>query len=251
MNHVFFEVFEKLPRVGPGNNESTGRAFNIIKSKPGFPQNPNILDIGCGTGVHTTHLATLSDGKIIAMDNHQAFLDKLQTRMITQGVADKIDIQKGDMGAMDFDKESFHLLWVEGAIFIIGFENGLSQWRQFLKPGGFIALTDLFWFKPNPPEEPKAFFDQIAPGMLNLEEALAVVERTGYRCVDHFQLPANVWWDSFYTPLEEQLPIFRETYKDDSEAMETIEFFQAEIDIYRKYSDHYGYIFFILEKSEG
>ncbi len=248
MNHIFFEIFEQLQRVGPGNNESTEKAFNIIKSNTTLPQNLNILDIGSGTGIHTIHLSKLINGKITAMDNHQAFLDKLQTRLISEGAEDKIHCQKGDMGAMDFEKESFDLIWAEGCIFILGLEEGLKQWRKYLKPGGFIALTDAFWFKPDPPAELKTFWQQIYPGLLNHEEALGVIERTGYRCVDNFQLPESVWY-AFYHPLEELLKKFREKYHDNSEALIIIEALQKEIDMYRKYSDYYGYIFYILEKN--
>ena len=39
----FYELFETLPRCGPGDNESTRRAFNTI---PKHPEQPFILDIG-------------------------------------------------------------------------------------------------------------------------------------------------------------------------------------------------------------
>jgi len=43
----FYELFEALPRGGPGDNEFTRRAFNVI---PKLPKRPFILDIGCGPG---------------------------------------------------------------------------------------------------------------------------------------------------------------------------------------------------------
>jgi hypothetical protein len=38
----FYELFESLPRGGPGDNKSTRRAFNTI---PEPPEQPFILDI--------------------------------------------------------------------------------------------------------------------------------------------------------------------------------------------------------------
>ena len=70
----FYELFEALPRGGPGDEESTRRAFNSI---PKLSEQPLILDIGCGHGVQTIELAKISKGTIIALDNHQAFLNKL------------------------------------------------------------------------------------------------------------------------------------------------------------------------------
>lgn len=250
MEKFFYEIFEQLPRVGPGNNESTRKAFEIITSGAELPRHLNILDIGCGTGIHTIQLAKLINGKITAMDNHQAFLDKLQNRLDAEGVLDKIDCILGDMGSMAFEKESFDVIWAEGSVFILGFEKGLNQWRKYLKSGGYIALTEIFWFKPDPPAELKTYFDQICPGMLSQEEALRVTEKAGYRPIDFFQLPEIAWWDDLYRPLEEQLKVFREKYPDNPDALGTIDSFQMEIDMYRKYSDYYGYTFFILEKKE-
>ena len=62
----FYELFEALPRCGPGDNDSTRRAFNTI---PRLPEQPFILDIGCGPGVQTIELAQISRGTIIALDN--------------------------------------------------------------------------------------------------------------------------------------------------------------------------------------
>lgn len=250
MEKLFYEIFEQLPRVGPGNYESTRKALEIITSGAGLPRHLNILDIGCGTGIHTIQLAKLINGKITAMDNHHVFLDKLQRRLDAEGVLDKIDCVLGDMGSMTFEKESFDVIWAEGSMFIIGLENGLNQWRKYLKSGGYIALTDLFWFKPDPPAELKTFFEQIAPGMMSREEALRVAEKAGYKPIGHFQLPEIAWWEDFYGPLEEQLKVFREKYTDNSDAPGTIDRLQMEIDMYRKYSDYYGYTFFILEKIE-
>ena len=250
MNHVFYEIFGQLPRVGPGNNESTRKAFKILTSGQKSPRYLNILDIGCGTGIHTIQLAKLIDGKITAIDNHQAFLDKLQRRLEKEGVVDKIVCLPGDMGAMDFEKESFNVIWAEGSIFILGFARGLKEWWKYLKPGGLMALTEIFWFKPAPPEELKAFLGQECPGMIGLEEAVAVIERSGYNLIDHFPLPEIAWWADYYRPLERLLEAFREKYRDNSEALGIIEHIQREIDMYRKYSDYYGYIFFMLGKKE-
>ena len=79
----FYEVFEALPRCGPGGNEHTRRAFNTLQN---LPEQPFILDIGCGTGMATLELAKLSNGKIIGIDIDQDALDKLIQKIKQQGL---------------------------------------------------------------------------------------------------------------------------------------------------------------------
>ncbi|MEZ5335151.1 MAG: hypothetical protein R2741_07905 [Methanolobus sp.] len=38
-------------------------------------------------------------------------------------------------------KQEFDVIWAEGSIFILGLEKGISYWKQFLKDGGYMALT--------------------------------------------------------------------------------------------------------------
>ncbi|MCP4214087.1 MAG: class I SAM-dependent methyltransferase [bacterium] len=249
MEKLFYEIFETLPLLGPRTKETTLKAFNAITSKKTLPQPLSILDIGCGKGNQTIQLAKLIEGKIIALDRHQPFLDVLQSRLKTEGLSDKIQCLQGDMTKMEFEPESFDIIWTEGSIFIIGFEQGLKQWKKYLKPGGCIAVTEIFWFKPDPTAELQAFWDGHCPDMTDQEGALEVIRKTGYRPIDYFKLPARAWWN-YYNPQQEQLNVFREKYKNDSSALELIESFQLEINMYRKYSDYYGYIFFILEKDE-
>ena len=131
----FFEVFEDLPRQGPGSREATLRALSRINKLP--PQ-PAVLDIGCGCGMQTQILAQELKTKILAIDNHRPVLDRLAQSAAWSG----LDIETRELSMIDmpFDAQSFDLLWCEGAIFIIGLERGLTEFHRYLKPGGYLFL---------------------------------------------------------------------------------------------------------------
>jgi ubiquinone/menaquinone biosynthesis C-methylase UbiE len=93
---VFFELHRGLPREGPSDNESTKKAYAMLK---GLPEKPRILDMGCGLGMQTVTLVKVSNSEIFAVNNHQPFLEQLKKTAKEKGVADKITAVNADMTA--------------------------------------------------------------------------------------------------------------------------------------------------------
>ena len=73
--NVFYELFNGLPRGGPGGNEYTRKAYKQLED---IPSQPRILDVGCGPGMQTLELARLSSGHVTGLDTHQPHLDVLE-----------------------------------------------------------------------------------------------------------------------------------------------------------------------------
>jgi SAM-dependent methyltransferase len=240
---IFFEVHSGLPRQGPGDAESTARALSFMS---GRSMHPHILDIGCGTGAQTLDLAALVDGQIIAVDNHQPFLDTLQLEAVDRRINHKISVVNADMKDLKYADHSFDIIWSEGAIYIIGFENGLRDWQRLLKPHGYVAVTELSWLASSSPAEIREFWNREYPNMNPVHQNLKLITDTGYRVVGHFTLPTSSWWNDYYQPLESRLSALRVKHSGDQQALAVIESSQLEINLYRKYSDYYGYVFYIM-----
>jgi SAM-dependent methyltransferase len=242
LNHeIFWQVHRDLPREAPGSDASTLRALGMI---PSLPAPPRILDIGCGPGAQTVALARATQADVTAADTHQPFLDDLARRAAQAGVAEHIHPLNASMFDLNFD-QPFDLLWSEGAIYIIGFERGLREWRKLLKPGGFVAVTEISWLKPNPPEPARKFWGEAYSGMATVEENLAHLASAGYRPFGHFSLPESDWWDNYYHPMAARIESLREKYPNNPEAQAVLDLEYAEIELYRQYSAWYGYVFYI------
>lgn len=245
MNELFYEILSDLPRQGPGDKISTLKAANLISN---LTNNPTIIDIGCGTGKQTLELADHFGGKITAVDNHQPFLDELAKNVNQSGLSDTITCLNADMLNLSFADEKFDLVWAEGSIFIIGFKEGFKAFKKLLKPGGYIAVTEVSWFKGSPPKELAEFWNSEYPDINTIENNLDIIKSLDYKLVDHFKLPDSAWLDDFYNPLERRLKTLRSKYDSNKEALELIEKIQYEIDIFHKYSAYYGYVFYIAQK---
>jgi len=245
MEELYFEIFESLPRQGPGDGESTRKAFQEIA---GLPERPEILDVGCGTGGQTLVLAELSSGKITALDNHPPFIEALNRDARQAGYADRIRCVVGDMASMNFEDESFDLIWSEGAANIMGLENALKSWKRLLRRKGYMAISELVWFKEEAPQEIRGFFAEAYPDMKYYEHIFTIVESAGYKMIGYLPLPGESWWTDYYTPAEKKLKEMRDKYRDNTDAQAIFDSFQLEIDMHRKYSDYYGYGFYIMRK---
>ncbi len=242
---VFFNIYNALSRGGPGGTASTQKAFEMMRE---LPVDLKILDVGCGPGKQTLDLAGMTKGEIIAIDNHSPFIDRLSAKIQTRGLGQRITAMNADMFHLEFPKEHFNVIWSEGAIYQMGFENGIRTLGEFLKPGGYFAVTEAVWLKPNPPQELKKNWAQEYPDMKNIAENIKIIQQCGYQLAGYFTLPNSDWLDDFYIPMQARIAVVKERYQNDTEAMDLMPRFENEITIFNKYSDYFGYEFFIFRK---
>ena len=242
---VFFDIQRGLPRQGPGSDESTLRALALCD---GLPEHSTVLDIGCGPGMQTVALAQALDCDITAIDLHQEYLDQLRERAEAAGVAERVQIQVGDMNNLCLAPQSFDLVWSEGAAYIMGVENALASWKPLLRAGGFLALTELVWLKRPPPRQATEFFATEYPAMTDVAGILRAFTASGYEPRGNFTLPDQAWWEHYYTPLERKLPSLREKYAADDQATAMVDSNEREIEVRRRFGAWYGYEFFVARK---
>ena len=85
------------------------------------------------------------------------------------------------MNDLPFPDGRFDLIWSEGAVYIMGFDKALVKWRPLAKPGGYLVVSELSWFRPDPPAEIRDFWGHHYPAMRSVDGNLAVARlRAGY-----------------------------------------------------------------------
>jgi SAM-dependent methyltransferase len=240
MNRFFYEIFEQMPRQGLGKPEYTKRALSFCQ----LPPHPLILDIGCGSGAQTLSLAENTYGLITAVDNHGPFLEQLRKKAKQQGLDSQIKILHADMNHLDL-KQKFDLIWSEGSIFIIGFEKGLREWKKFLKPGGFMAVSEAAWIKENPPLEALTFWEKEYPAITDIPSNRDIIRSAGYTLIHDFIMPKDAW-DEFYSALKIIIDKMKNKDLKNQQALNTLDMFDREIAAYQKFGEFYGYVFFIF-----
>jgi len=205
----------------------TKMAFNLIPTL----YTPAILDVGCGSGVSTIELAKLCDGRIIALDIDEHALDRLDAKIKKAGLSHRMRTLKRSMLDMDFAEESFDMIWSEGSIYAVGFENGLREWARLIKPNGYLVVHD-------------------ETG--NLEEKLRKICSCGYDLIDYFTLDQGVWWDEYCVPLQKLIDEMRPRCSADPDTLALLDENEREIEMFKVYPERYHSTFFIMKKgSQG
>jgi SAM-dependent methyltransferase len=251
MNDRSFEFFlqfhQGIPRQGPGTAAATTDAFRRIERL--LPPSPAILDLGCGSGGQTLTLAELTSGTILAIDRYPIFIEELRRRLAERGLVDRVTAQIGDMKALGLPAESFDVIWCEGAIFALGFEQGLRTFRPLLRKPGLVVASELTWLQPleEIPHAVREFFAESYPAMTDVAGNLALAHQAGFAPLEHFKLP-DEGWPAYVDPLERHMNEVLAQHPGDPDAEEAAKAERIEFAMFRENLRYFGYEFFLLQR---
>lgn len=240
------EYFSSVERQGPGSPEATIKALSFIDN---LTDKSRIADLGCGTGGQTMTLAQNAPGHITGLDLFPDFINLFNRN------AQRLNLQgrvKGGVGSMTeelpFENEELDLIWSEGAIYNIGFERGLNEWRRHLKKGSYIAVSESSWFTDERPAEITDFWMAHYPEIDTIPNKVMQMQKAGYVPVATFIIPENCWTEHYFAPQAEAQKKFLDKHTGNKTAEELVAGQRHERELYDKYKDFYGYVFYIGKK---
>lgn len=243
--NLICDFFLNTNRQGPGSPEATLKALSFINN---LTVQSLIADLGCGTGGQTMVLAQHTPGSITGLDFFPEFIECFNRNAEKLNLQDRVKGVVGSMDALSFEKESLDLIWSEGAIYNIGFERGLNEWRKYLKTGGYVAISESSWFTEERPAEIHDFWMSVYAEIDTIPNKVAQIQKAGYILVATFILPEYCWTENYFTPLVKAREIFSRKYAGNKTVEELISFQHHEAELYRKYKEFYGYVFYIAKK---
>lgn len=243
---LLVDFYLPADRQGPGSTQETLKAWNLL----GIPAEAPIrmADIGCGTGASAIALAQHTKAHITAVDIFPAFLRKVQQQARQLGLQERIEVLQASMDDLPFAPESLDVIWSEGAIYNMGFEKGIAYWRQFLKPGGYLAVSELSWTTRERPGELQDFWEKAYPEVDTVANKIQLLMDEGYRLVGYFELPAYCWEVQFYLGLQEGFEDFLRRHEHSEAAQAVVDEMREEMGLYERHKAHYGYGFYLAQK---
>jgi len=243
---LLVDLHKRAKRQGPGGDAETRKAIDLAMLDQSAPL--KIADIGCGTEASTIQLARLLNAKITAIDFLPNFIKILKDNAENEGLSNKIDPLVCSMENLQFDDEEYDVIWSEGAIYNIGFEKGINDWRRFLKPDGLLVVSEITWMTNDRPLEIQKHWQSEYPEIDTASSKINILEKSGYSPIAYFVLPERCWLENYYRPIQSSFAKFldRNSYSKEAEAIVEVE--KKEIALYEKYKAYYSYGVYVARK---
>lgn len=256
---LIVDFYKNMDYLGPGSVDDTKKALTFIKFNH---ENLKVADIGCGTGRQTETLVNELNGEIIAVDFLKEFLESTKNRfsklfkiedcaMLEKFHFSKsnknIKIVYADMESLPFEDNEFDLIFSEGAIYNIGFKKGIHEWKRFIKPNGFLAVSEISWLTKKRPKELENFWKSSYSEIDTSENKISQLENEDYRVIASFPLPINSW-ENYYFNVQKNIIGFLKRNDYSNEAKNFVNECKEEIAIFEKYNMYYSYVFYIAQK---
>jgi hypothetical protein len=144
--------------------------------------------------------------------------------------------------------QTIDLLWAEGSTYNICFVNALTTWAKAIKPNGFAVVSELCWRRETIPNAVREFFRSGYPDMQSVPQNIAAAEEAGYKIFNIYTLPKEAWVEDYYDVLEPRAKslVNHPDVAVRNFAVETLK----EIEIFNVSEDSYGYVFYVLQRSD-
>jgi ubiquinone/menaquinone biosynthesis C-methylase UbiE len=244
---LLIDLHVRNDRQGPGSRADFMQALELSGMDTQSPL--RVADIGCGTGATTLELLSATRASVTAVDIAPAFLERLSERAIAAGAPDRVSVVETDMADLPFTDGQFDAIWSEGAIYNIGFERGITDWKRYLKPGGILVVTEISWFSRDVPEELRGHWEAEYPEIALPSEKLRQLEEAGYLPIGYFPISDESWTEQYYAPLSAGFDDFLARHGGSDVASAIVKTEQQEMELYQKYKAYYGYGCYIAEKN--
>ena len=129
--------YDLLNHLLSGNIDKRWRRRVVRELSLRLPQNPNVLDVACGTGDLSIEIFEAKQARVVGIDFCRPMLEVARTK--TQA----IPFVEGDALHLPFADRSFDLVTIGfGLRNLSSRERGLQELRRVLRPNGWAAILE-------------------------------------------------------------------------------------------------------------
>ncbi len=103
-----------------------------------------VVDLGCGPGVTTAHVAQrFASARTVGVDGSATMLERSRNRAVRCGVSDRVDLREMDLDGDLALLGSFDIVWASMALHHAADEaDAIRRWATLIGPGGVLCLLE-------------------------------------------------------------------------------------------------------------
>jgi SAM-dependent methyltransferase len=137
MDELSLDDFSRFDQLHTGGRKATRKLGEMAGLKPGM----KILDVGCGIGGPARTLAADFDCQVVGLDITESYVQAAEMLTEKVGLAESVAFKLGNALELEFDSETFDVVWSQNAIMNIENKNKLFQeLHRVLRKQGIFAM---------------------------------------------------------------------------------------------------------------
>jgi cyclopropane fatty-acyl-phospholipid synthase-like methyltransferase len=186
------DYFSIVERNHAWQNPTTAEKLDLLIDYCGFRDGDRILDIGCGKGWLLQRIAERYAVRADGIDMATAFIGEGGSRIASARLRGSIALHRMPASEFKGPHQAYDACLCIGASFAIGsFEQMFSWLRKYLRPGGVMAIGDVYARKTPLPKEAEEAFSGGA--VRTLQDTIEILERDGMNLIGLIDSSVQDW----------------------------------------------------------
>jgi SAM-dependent methyltransferase len=147
--------------IHPGGRAATEQ----LLSRAAISADSKVLDVGCGVGTTAITVAQRFGADVTAVDIERLMLERARKGVEAAGAEDRVNLQEGDILALDFPDDAFDVVIAEAVTMFVDRARAARELIRVCRPGGRVLATEFMWRRPPTEQAREAFLGQVCPGL--------------------------------------------------------------------------------------
>jgi ubiquinone/menaquinone biosynthesis C-methylase UbiE len=238
--YEFYNISERyMEIVDPCSHEKLIKVGEML----GMEEGDRVIDFGTGFAEPLAIWAETFGIGGVGIELREYAANRAREKMQARGFSDRIEIVQGSANEYAFEEGAFDFATCIGATFIWGyFNDAVKAMKPALKPGGKIAIGEVYWKKSHvPPEHSRAF------GEAHMEWEILEWARAGGFDVEYIVRASQDDWDRYQSDNWRGYLRWIEENPDHPERQAVIDRLHADQEEYFRYGrEYWGWAIYVL-----
>jgi len=157
----------------------------MLSERMGLKRGQQLLDIGCGGGGPAVSWAGTTGVTVTGVTLSRWQAEQAIRAGTDAGLGDQVRILLSDAMNLPFAMETFDAAVLNGSLEHMG-DNAavMSNAFRVLRPGGLLAIHDIYWRTPSAAAAVNSLQNSVLPGVHSMDQYVATCRETGFEIVE-------------------------------------------------------------------